>query len=42
MPELKLTSKRPVTFPKETCEILNVGPGDTIDMELATVDGKRV
>ncbi len=42
MPQIKLTSKRQVTFSKEACEVLRVGPGDVIDMEPGIVDGKQV
>ncbi|MEO5912595.1 MAG: AbrB/MazE/SpoVT family DNA-binding domain-containing protein [Luteolibacter sp.] len=42
MPQLKLTSKRQVTFPKEACDALHVGPGDIINLETAMVDGRKV
>jgi len=42
MPQLKLTSKRQVTFSKEACEALRVLPGDTIEMEPRILDGKKV
>jgi len=42
MPQIKLTSKRQVTFSKEACEVLRVGPGDVIEMEPGIVDGKQV
>lgn len=42
MPQIKLTSKRQVTFPKEACDALRVNPGDIIEMESRIVDGEKV
>lgn len=42
MAQIKLTSKRQATFPKEACEALRVVPGDVIEMEPGIVDGQKV
>ncbi len=42
MPQIRLTSKRQATFPKEACEALRVVPGDLIEMEPGIVDGQKV
>jgi bifunctional DNA-binding transcriptional regulator/antitoxin component of YhaV-PrlF toxin-antitoxin module len=42
MSAIKLTSKRQATLPKTLCEEMGIHNGDTIQVEPATVKGKRV
>lgn len=42
MTTLTLTSKRQATFPKETCELLGLKPGDVIELEPRTEGGMKV
>jgi bifunctional DNA-binding transcriptional regulator/antitoxin component of YhaV-PrlF toxin-antitoxin module len=41
MPHMKVTAKRQVTLPAETCEALGVGAGDVIALESRVEDGER-
>ena len=40
--KVKMTSKRQVTFPAAVCESLSVYPGDTLTLQKACIDGKKV
>jgi bifunctional DNA-binding transcriptional regulator/antitoxin component of YhaV-PrlF toxin-antitoxin module len=42
MTTLRLTSKRQATFPKETCEALDLKPGDVIELEPRDEGGTTV
>lgn len=39
---IRLTSKRQATLPKQLCDEMRVGPGDTLIVEKAVVDGHDV
>ena len=42
MPSITLTSKRQVTFPRETCEAMGLKPGDIVDLESRQEAGSRI
>ena len=42
MATIRLTSKRQATFPKDTCEELGIGPGDTVRVDRRVVEGKTL
>ncbi len=42
MASITLTSKRQVTFPRETCEAMGLKPGDVINLEAREEEGARI
>jgi len=42
MPSVKITAKRQATLPAETCEALQIGPGDIVDVEPRLIDNEQV
>jgi len=40
--KVRMTSKRQVTFPAAVCESLSVYPGDTLTLQDARVNGRKV
>ena len=42
MSNIKLSSKRQVTFPSKVCQELGVVPGDEIELRAAEVNGENV
>lgn len=42
MTTIKMTSKRQATFPRELCEEMHIRPGDMLEVEPKTVEGRRV
>ena len=40
MIRVKLTAKRQATLPKSLCDEMQVGPGDTLNVEKVTVHGE--
>ncbi len=39
---IRLTAKRQATLPKQLCDEMKVGPGDSLLVEKSTVDGQTV
>ena len=39
---IKMTAKRQATFPRKLCEEMRLEPGQSIQVEPATIDGQRV
>ena len=39
---IKMTTKRQATFPRQLCEEMRLEPGHAIQVEPATLDGRRV
>jgi bifunctional DNA-binding transcriptional regulator/antitoxin component of YhaV-PrlF toxin-antitoxin module len=42
MPSVKITAKRQATLPLETCEALQIGPGDIVDVEPQMIGDEKV
>lgn len=42
MPTLTLTAKRQATFPVETCRLLGLQPGDTVELEARDEGAEKV
>jgi bifunctional DNA-binding transcriptional regulator/antitoxin component of YhaV-PrlF toxin-antitoxin module len=42
VPRITLTTKRQATLPKQLCQDMHVGPGDHLDVERRTLDGKVI
>jgi len=40
MEKIRLTTKRQATLPKSLCDEMQVGPGDTLNVEKVTIGGE--